>query len=40
MNIQMIGKFNETFPDEKYFYSHLDMEDTTDADDAHAKKSL
>ena len=38
MNIQMIGKFNETFPDEKYFYSHLDMEDTTDADDAHAKR--
>ena len=34
----MIGKFNETFPDEKYFYSHLDMEDTTDADDAHAKR--
>ena len=34
----MIGKFNETFPDEKYFYSHLDMEDTTDTDDAHAKR--
>ena len=38
MNIWMIGKFNETFPDKKDFYSHLDMEDATDADDAHTKR--
>ena len=38
MNIWMIEKFNETFPDKKDFYSHLDMEDATDADDAHTKR--
>ena len=34
-------KFNETsLPEKKAFYSHLDMEDLTDANDTHAKKSL
>ena len=33
------GKFNETLLTEKEdFYSHLNMEDITDADDAHAKR--
>ena len=31
-------KFNETsLPDKEDFYSHLNMEDITDADYAHAK---
>ena len=38
MTIWMIGKFNETFSDKKDSYSYLDMEDTTDADEAHAKR--
>ena len=34
-------KFNETsLPEKKSFYSHLDIEDITDANDTHAKKSL
>ena len=34
-------KFNETsLPEKEDFYSHLNMEDITDADYAHAKKSL
>ena len=33
------GKFNETsWPEKKIFYSHLNMEDITDADYAHAKR--
>ena len=32
------GKFNETsLPENEAFYSHLNMEDITDADYAHAK---
>ena len=31
-------KFNETSLPEKYFYGHLNMEDITDADYAHAKR--
>ena len=32
-------KFNETsFPGKQNFYSHLNMEDTNDADYAHAKR--
>ena len=32
-------KFNKTsLPDKEYFYSHLNMEDITDADYAHAKR--
>ena len=30
-------KFNETLPDKEDFYSHLNMEDITDADYAHVK---
>ena len=30
-------KFNET-TEKEYFYSHLNMEDNTDADYAHAKR--
>ena len=34
-------KFDETsLPEKEDFYSHLNMEDITDADYAHAKKSL
>ena len=34
-------KFNETvLPEKEYFYSHLNMEDITDSDYAHPKKSL
>ena len=33
------GKFNETsLPEKEDFYSHLSMEDITDADYAHAKR--
>ena len=32
-------KFNETtLPEKEYFYSHLNMDDITDADYAHAKE--
>ena len=32
-------KFNETtLPEKEYFYSHLNMDDITDADYAHAKR--
>ena len=32
-------KFNETsLPEKEYFYSHLDMADTNDADFAHVKR--
>ena len=32
-------KFNETtLPEKEYFYSHLHMDDITDADYAHAKR--
>ena len=32
-------KFNErSLPEKEDFYSHLNMEDITDADSAHAKK--
>ena len=32
-------KFNETsLPEKKFFYSHLNMEDITDADYAHPKR--
>ena len=35
----MIGKFNETsVPEKEYFYSHLNVEDITDADYTHAKR--
>ena len=30
-------KFNETLPEKEGFYSHLNMEDITDADYKHAK---
>ena len=34
-------KFNETsLPEKEDFHSHLNMEDITDADYAHAKKRL
>ena len=34
-------KFNETLPEKKKdFYSHLNMEDITDADYTHRKKCL
>ena len=33
-------KFNETLPEKEDFHSHLNMEDMTDADYVHAKKSL
>ena len=34
-------KVNETLlPEKEYFYSHLNMEDITDADYAHTKKRL
>ena len=40
MNIWIIGKnFNETpLPGKEHFYSHLNMEDITDANYAHAKR--
>ena len=32
-------KFNKTsLPEKKYFYSHLNMEDITDADYTHSKR--
>ena len=31
-------KFSETLPEKEDFYSHLDMEDITDANYAHAKR--
>ena len=31
-------KFNETLPEKEVFYNHLNMEDITDADYAHAKR--
>ena len=31
-------RFNETLPDEKAFYSELNLEDITDEDNAHAQK--
>ena len=41
MNIWMIEtKINETSLPEKDFYSHLNMEDITNADYVHAKKVL
>ena len=42
MNIWMIGKnsMKHHYLKKKAFYSHLDMEDITDANDTHAKKSL
>ena len=41
MNIWMIEKkINETSLPEKDFYSHLNMEDITNADYAHAKRVL
>ena len=34
-----LGKFNETpLPEKEDFYSHLNLEDITDADYAHAKR--
>ena len=36
MNTWMIG--NETLPELKDFYSHLNMEDITDADYTHSKR--
>ena len=39
MNIWMIGKkINETLPEKKEFYRHLNIEDITGADYAHAKR--
>ena len=35
---QKVEKFNETSLPEKDFYSHLNMEDITDADYAHVKQ--
>ena len=41
MNIWMIEtKINETSLPEKDFYSHLNMEDITNADNVHAKRVL
>ena len=31
-------KFNEILPEKEEFYSHLNMEDITDTDYAHAKR--
>ena len=34
-----LGKFNETLlPEKEDFYSHLNMEDITDADYSHAQR--
>ena len=39
MNTWMIGKFNKTsLPGKEDFYSHLNMEDITDSDYAHANR--
>ena len=32
------GKLNETLPEKEDFYSHLNMEDVTDADYVHTKR--
>ena len=38
---EWLGKFSKpSLPEKEDFYSHLSMKDITDADQAHAKKSL